>query len=112
MVLCHCVIVLVCINFFAFYDIIKERIDSGELYFIFKFVPSIFLAASVMIMDKVYGMIAIWLNDKGACIYDNSCLIITISVVSFITCSVNCWSRLLFLLLLLCRLGIVSCLNF
>ena len=65
MILCHCVIVLVCINFFAFYDIINNKIARGELWFIFKFVPNIFLAASVMTMDKVYGMIATWLNDKG-----------------------------------------------
>lgn len=72
MVLCHCVIGLVCFNFFALYDIINERINSGHLYFIFKPVPNIFLAAAVMIMDKVYGMIAVWLNDRGKKVCDDS----------------------------------------
>lgn len=65
MILCHCVIVLVCFNFFTFYDIVNEKISCGDLYFIFKPVPNMFLAAAVMTMDKVYGTIAVWLNDRG-----------------------------------------------
>ena len=65
MAICHCFIVLVCFNFFTLYDIINDRIKSGQLYFFFKPVPNIFLAVAVMVMDKVYGSIAVWLNDKG-----------------------------------------------
>ncbi|XP_067931907.1 anoctamin-8-like [Watersipora subatra] len=64
MLLCYSVVVLICFNFFTFYDMIKARIDAGELPFLFKFVPSICLAVSVNIMDKIYGAIAIWLNNK------------------------------------------------
>lgn len=65
MLVCHCVIVLVCFNFFTLYDVINDKIKDGELYVVFRPVPNIFLAIAVMIMDKIYGMIAKWLNDKG-----------------------------------------------
>lgn len=65
MIICHCFIVLVCFNFFMLYDLIDAQVSSGQLYVIFKPVPNIFLAVAVMIMDKLYERIAIWLNNRG-----------------------------------------------